>query len=261
MAMALNMLGDHEGARAQLQRARRLNEARGDEVQQLYNHYNDAQSHSLAGDPAAALPWARAAVDAVRHTRFDFFEAYARTELARVLLALGQVDTAEAEARLALDAGLRSGDGSARIGAHDVLARTALSRADPQDAWEQLGRAALLCLQFDGSSKDCGSDAGAAPPLLTAARCLVARAQPHAVERVRRWLQVLANGACVPVPLQHEAGALRAVHEARRHDTARTSAAAQSPGGIDIGPAGPTLHLLETLWAQLSAPCAPATST
>jgi predicted ATPase/DNA-binding SARP family transcriptional activator len=261
LAMALNMLGDHAGARAQLQRARRLNEARGDEVQLLYNHYNDAQSHSLAGDPAAALPWARAAVDAVRRTRFDFFEAYARTELALVLLALGQVDTAEAEARLALDAGLRSGDRNARIGAHDVLARTALSRADPQDAWEQLDRAALLCLQIEGSSKDCGSDADAAPLLLTAARCLVAGAQPHAVERVRRWLQVLANGACVPAPLQREARALRAVHEARKHDTAQTSAAAQSPGGINIGPAEPTLHLLETLWAQLSAPCAPATST
>jgi predicted ATPase/DNA-binding SARP family transcriptional activator len=264
LAMALNMLGEHEAARAQLQRARPLNKALGDDVQQLYNHYNCAQSHSLAGDPTAALPWARAAVAAVQRTGFAFFEAYARTELALVLLALGQIEWAETEGRLALDAGLRSGDRTARIGAHDVLAQTALSRADQQAAWAQLDHAAALCLQADVASRECGPDAGAAALLLTAARCHAADVHPvHpcATERVRRWLQGLAQGSRVPVPLQREAGALLAIHAARAHDATRSLAPAQPPGCIDVGPAEATLQLLDTLLAPFSVPCAPATST
>ena len=180
LAMALNMLGRYDAARAHIYAALPLNEALGDDLQRMYNQFNLSQSHSLAGQPAAALPWSRAALESAQRIAYAFFVPYARTELALVLLALGDGSAADEEATCALDAAHASGDRAARAWAHEALARCALARCDVAIARREVASAAAL---FSGSGN---LAMGAA--LVPLATCCFA---PEA--RATAWLQTLAS--------------------------------------------------------------------
>lgn len=146
LAMALIQDGRFESARERLQQALALNEAAGDEVQRMYNHYNLSQSYSQAGLADQALPWADAALQIGQHCGFPFFLPYLRAESGRVLAALGRVDEAHALARQAVGGARDTGDNAALAGGCEVLARVALLRGDAATARGALREAARACL-------------------------------------------------------------------------------------------------------------------
>jgi predicted ATPase len=146
LAMALIQDGQFESARAQLRRALAQNEAAGDEVQRMYNHYNFSQSYSQAGLAAEALPWAASALEIGRCCGFPLFSPYLRAEAGRVLAALGRVDEAHELARLAVADAHDTADNAALAGGCEVFARVALLRGDAMAARSALRQAARACL-------------------------------------------------------------------------------------------------------------------
>lgn len=211
LAMALNMLGQHAAARAELARATLANEAAGRGIQLLYNHYNMSQSHSLAAEHALALPWARRALERTRRENFAVFQPYALTELAVVLTGLGRTDEAATHAAEALHQSLALSDRTAAIAAHDALARLALARSDSETAWQHVRLAAAICLdgppevtgaQLIPTAALCrGSDPQACAWLLTVER---AEWAPYAVRRETRDLlqRTRADGLSPPASCQ-----------------------------------------------------------
>jgi predicted ATPase len=146
LAMALIQDGQFERARAQLRLALAFNDAAGDDVQRTYNHYNFSQSHSQAGQPELALPWARSALDIGRGSGFPFFMPYVHAELARVLAALGQLGPAQEQAQEALTGARSSADTAALAGALEAQSRVVLRRGDAAAARALVREAARHCL-------------------------------------------------------------------------------------------------------------------
>mgnify|MGYP001805990474 CR=1 FL=1 len=209
LAMALNMLGRHDEARAAIEAASPINHEAGDAIQRVYNLYNLSQSHSLAGEPDQALPWARQALELAQRIGFAYFLPHAHVELALVHLALHQFDNSrrqlEASRRLASD----HQDSVTLAATHEAAARLALAEGDRDRGWQHVGVAARLCLEHHHV-------ATGASVLLTAARLLgttpLAQAWldalvtlPEVQEPVRR--QALETRGTVP-PAQRSAAAL-----------------------------------------------------
>ena len=142
LAMALIQDGQFEPARKHLRLALALNEAAGDDVQRIYNHYNFAQSHSQAGQPELALPWARSALDIGCGSVFPFFMPYVHAELARVFAALGELGPAQQHAQAAAAGARETADLAALAGALEAHARVALQRGDAVAARELVRQAA-----------------------------------------------------------------------------------------------------------------------
>ncbi len=117
LGMALMQCGENDKAREQVHRALLLNQATGDEVQRMYNHFNLSQSHSTAGQPELALPWAQAGLVIGNRSGFPFFLPYLHAELARVLADLGRTDQARAQAAQALARAHDTGDIAAHASA------------------------------------------------------------------------------------------------------------------------------------------------
>ncbi|MFO1327849.1 MAG: NB-ARC domain-containing protein [Rubrivivax sp.] len=196
LAMALNMLGRHDEARVQLQRALSSNRARGDDSQLMYNQFNLSQSHSLAGDAVAALPWAQAALATQQRVGYRFFEPYARTELGAALGALGRHDEAMEQLRAALRSAADTADRAARAGALEALARCRLRQSDPAAARRALAEAAALCL-------DSGNLTTALALVPTAVRAW----DVQGAER-GRWLSLVLAAAQVQQAVRRECLAL-----------------------------------------------------
>jgi len=142
LGMALIQCGEHETAREHVGRALLLNEAAGDEVQRMYNHYNLSQSHSTAGQPEQALPWARDGLIIGKRCGFPFFLPYLHAELARVLADLGRTEEAQAEVDLARARAHDTGDDGAAASALAAQAMVALCLGDTSAA-RQATRAAV----------------------------------------------------------------------------------------------------------------------
>ncbi|MDO9094549.1 MAG: hypothetical protein Q7U99_18165 [Rubrivivax sp.] len=117
LGMALIQGGKHNKAREQVHRALLMNQTAGDEVQRMYNHFNLSQSHSTAGQPELALPWAQAGLVIGSRSGFPFFLPYLHAELARVLADLGRTDEARAQAAQALARANDTGDVAAHASA------------------------------------------------------------------------------------------------------------------------------------------------
>jgi predicted ATPase len=130
LAMALIQGGAFERAREHLRLALALNDAAGDTVQRMYNHYNFSQSHFQAGQAREALPWARSALDIGRDSGFPFFLPYLHAELGRVLAATGALDEAQQQADQAVAAAQETGDAAALAGGLEAQARVALQRGE-----------------------------------------------------------------------------------------------------------------------------------
>lgn len=196
LAMALNMLGRHDEARAAVEAASRINDDAGDATQRVYNLYNLSQSHSLASEPDQALPWARQALDLAQRIGFAYFLPHAHVELALVHLALGQFDEArhelEASRRLASD----HQDLVSLAATHEAVARLALAEGDRDRAWHHVRVAAQLCLEQQYVTTG-------AWVLLTAAR-LLGSASP-----ATDWLEALAVLPEVQEPVRRHALAAR----------------------------------------------------
>jgi len=126
LGMALIQCGEHDQAREHVHRALLLNQAAGDEVQRMYNHYNLSQSHATAGQPELALPWAQAGLLIGKRCGFPFFLPYLHAELARVLADLGRTAQAQAEVDLAQARAHDTGDAGASASALAAQARVAL---------------------------------------------------------------------------------------------------------------------------------------
>ena len=130
LAMALNMLGRHDEARAAIEAAIRLNGESGDATQGLYNHYNLSQSHSLAGEPAQALPWAGQALVLARRIGFAYFLPHVHVELALIYLGLRQFEEARRELDAARRLALDHQDLAVLAAVHEATARLALDEGD-----------------------------------------------------------------------------------------------------------------------------------
>lgn len=128
LGMALIQCGEHDQAREHVHRALLLDQAAGDEVQHMYNHYNPSQSHSTAGQPKQAVPWARAGLVIGKRCGFPFFLPYLHAELARVLADLGR--TEEAQAEVVLARAPDTGDEGGAASALAAQARVALRLGD-----------------------------------------------------------------------------------------------------------------------------------
>ena len=194
LAMALNMLGRHAEARAAVAAAEALHGRGGDTVQRAYHLYNRAQSHSLADEPALALPWAEQALALARRIGHVVFVPHAQVELARVRLALQHAAAAREQALQAQQLALDLNDPAMQAAALDALAGAALAEGDTTRARAHIAAAARLCLQHDAVT------AGAALAL-TAARAL-----PPAWD----WLQALRLLPVVQEPVRRTAAALLA---------------------------------------------------
>ena len=194
LAMALNLLGRHGPARDAVLQAMALNREVGDNVQRMYNLYNLAQSHSLAGEAAQALPWAEQALDTAQRIGHVYFVPYAGLELARIQLALQRPLLALPQVQRARQVAADHQDAAAGAGALDTGARVALAQGDAAAAWQQVQAAASACLQRDNV-------AVAAAVALTASQ---ARAAHPAA---RRWLHALCELPAVPEPVRREAAA------------------------------------------------------
>jgi tetratricopeptide (TPR) repeat protein len=196
LAMALNMLGRHDEARAAIEAASRINDDAGDATQRVYNLYNLSQSHSLAGEADQALPWARQALDLAQRIGFAYFLPHAHVELALVHLELRQFDPARHE----LEAGRRLAsdhqDFVTLAATHEAVARLALAEGDRGRAWHHVGVAAQLCLEHHYVTTG-------ASVLLTAARLL--GSTPPAPD----WLDALAALPDVQEPVRRQALAAR----------------------------------------------------
>lgn len=130
LGMALLQCGEYEAARQHVLRALAINRSTGDEVQHMYNHYNLSQSHSIAGQPGLALPWAEAGLVIGSRCGFPFFLPLLHAELARVLADLGRIDQAQAQVALALARAHDTGDAAASASAWASQARVALRLGD-----------------------------------------------------------------------------------------------------------------------------------
>ena len=194
LAMVLNLLGRHDDARSAVQGALTLNVAVGDAVQRMYNLYNLAQSHALAGEPAQALPWAEQALDTAQRIGHLYFVPYCCLALARVQLALQRPEQAAPQVQRARQLAADHQDGAALAGANEAAARVALAQGRADLAWQQVLAAAPVCLQRNNV------EVGTAL-VLTAARVLAG--SPAA----QRWLQALRVLPVVPEPVRREAAA------------------------------------------------------
>lgn len=210
LAMALNMLGRHEAAREAVAAAEALHAGGDHTVQRVYHLYNRAQSHSLAGEAAPALPWAEQALALAQQTGHVVFVPHARLELARVQLALQRTAAAHDEALQARQLAQDLDDPAMQAAALDVLAQVALAAGDTAGARARIATAARLCLQHQAVPVGAALALTAARAWPPAARWLQALAQlPEAQEPVRRaaaaQLQGLpagSNGAAPPPTLQ-----------------------------------------------------------
>jgi tetratricopeptide (TPR) repeat protein len=142
LGMALIQCGETSRALELVHRALLLNQAAGDEVQRMYNHYNLSQCHAIAGQPEQALPWARAGLVIGMQCGFPLFLPYLHAELARVLVDLGRTDEAQAEVNLAQARAHDTGDAAASASALAAQARVALRLGDLAAA-RQATRAAV----------------------------------------------------------------------------------------------------------------------
>lgn len=195
LAMALNMLGRFDEARALVQAAMRLNQASGDALQCMYNEFNLSQSHSLAGDAAAALPWCEAALASARSSRHGIFVPYAGIECALVLATLDRLDAAQAHLDQAFADARTSGDRAALASAHEARARICLARGEPGGARDSVASAAALC-------RATGNVAMGASLIPVAAQAFGASA------RTLRWLASLLALSIDQEPVRREARAV-----------------------------------------------------
>jgi tetratricopeptide (TPR) repeat protein len=199
LAMALNMLGRHDEARAAIEAAIRLNGESGDATQGLYNLYNLSQSHSLAGEPAQALPWAGQALVLARRIGFAYFLPHVHVELALIYLGLRQFEEARRELDAARRLALDHQDLAVLAAVHEATARLALDEGDTARARGEIANAARLCLEHDNVMTS-------AALVLTAAR-LLGPAVP-----AEDWLDALRVLAEVQQPVRRLAAAARGQH-------------------------------------------------
>lgn len=197
LAMALNMLGEHEAARRQLQAAQALNDAVGNDHQRMYNLFNQSQSHSLAGDAEAALPCAQAALALGQRIQYGFVLPYLHVELGLVQLALHRLDDAQSHLATGLVLAQGLGDLAAMAWAHEGQVRLSLALHDDAGAQAAAVRGAALGLATRHAAM------GAA--LLPAA----ARAFADHPRR-GRWLWAAAHDPLSQVPVRREAQSLGA---------------------------------------------------
>jgi len=192
LAMALNMLGQHEQARAAVEAAMALNGNDGDAVQRVYNFYNMAQSHSLAGAPAQALPWAEQALALARKIGHGYFLPFVHVELALIHTALQRFDAARAQLLLARPLAVDHHDLSALAASHAAAAGLALAEGDTTQARQDIVTAARLCLERDN--------------VVTGAALVLTAAHAHAPgARARRWLHQLLALPVVQEPVRRQA--------------------------------------------------------
>jgi DNA-binding SARP family transcriptional activator len=192
LAMALNMLGRHAQARAAVEDAMALNGIGGDAVQRVYNFYNLAQSHSLAGAPALALPWAEQALALASQIGHGYFLPHVHVELAHIHAALRHFTAAHEQLALARPLAVAHHDLSALAAAHAAAAHLALAEAKVEPARQDIVTAARLCLERDN--------------VVTGAALVLSAAQAHAPDaRALRWLRQLLALAVVQEPVRRQA--------------------------------------------------------
>ena len=196
LAMALNMLGRHDEARAAIEAAIRLNGESGDATQGLYNLYNLSQSHSLAGEPAQALPWAGQALVLARRIGFAYFLPHVHVELALIYLGLRQFEEARRELDAARRLALDHQDLAVLAAVHEATARLALDEGDTARARGEIATAARLCLEHDNV-------------MTSAALVLTATRLPGPDMPAGHWLDALMVLAEVQQPVRRLAAAAR----------------------------------------------------
>jgi predicted ATPase/DNA-binding SARP family transcriptional activator len=212
LAMVMLMRGEYAAARAQVLAALAFNRACGDDAQGLHNELNLSQSHALAGDAAAALPWAQAGLASAQRQGVVFMLPYAHAELATVQQALGQTGEAAAQAELALQRAHDTADRVAQAVALTAQARIAVRTGDLARARHCAAAAAGQCL--------------AGRNLMVSAALVPVAASAWAGERrAARWLATLLALPELQVPARDEALALLA-------GTAPAAPAAGSAGGL-----------------------------
>jgi len=192
LAMALNMLGRHEAARAAVEAAMALNRDDGDTVQRVYNLYNMAQSHSLAADPIQALPWAERALLMAQRSAHTYFLPHVHVELAHIHQVLQHFDQARRQLLLARPLAIDHHDFSVLAAAHEASARLALAEGDPARARVDIAAAARLCLEHDNVG--------------TGAALVLTAARAQGLDRqARRWLHELLALPVVQEPVRRQA--------------------------------------------------------
>jgi tetratricopeptide (TPR) repeat protein len=120
LAQAYELLENHDAARAAIELSDELSAAE-DAINYAITHVVRARLALADADGGAAERWARSAVDQALLTDFPAYQASAKLELARVLLALGRQQEAIPEARGSLDLFAAKGDRSGVHQAHALL--------------------------------------------------------------------------------------------------------------------------------------------
>lgn len=192
LAMALNMLGRHHQARAAVEAAMTLSGNGGDMVQRVYNFYNMAQSHSLAGAPAQALPWAEQALALAHRIKHGYFLPHVHVELAHIHMALARFETAREHLLLAHPLAVAHHDMPVLAATHGAAACLALAEGNLRQARRDIGLAARLCLEHDN--------------VISGAALVLTAACAHRLDaRARHWLSHLLMLPIVQEPVLRQA--------------------------------------------------------
>lgn len=204
-AMALVMLGRYHRAALLVHAAMRLNTIVGNDAQHMYNEFNLSQALGFAGDTAAALGWADAAVQRAEAIGYRFFRPYARCQRAAMRLAVGDLAGADVDIQAALVEAGGIGGEPGLVWAQELDARVALARGDLAAARARLRQAAARAL----ATGNLLMGAALVPPAAQAA------ALAGAPARAADWLARLLACSTVQAPVRAEALAMGGTPAAR----------------------------------------------